>query len=358
MNHNLPKKTANRNISFDLLRILSAFAVVVLHTSTIYIERYSVESTVFRIANFYDSLSRFSIPIFVMISGAIFLSEEKTVTSKNLWKRNILRLFLIYCVWSFAYYAFQCGYYWNVSIFHKGLIGIVTGCVYASNHFWFIFMILGLYALVPFLRTWVTHASQKELNYFVLLFMVFQIARTTITTLADKSLITEISNKLTITELSFYLGYFVLGYILTRQELPQKWKTILYALVPVGAAANYLISDIMSRRAGTYHPGIYDSFGLFTCILSMAVFIFFKDRGKKWKVNGTFSRTLSSLSQDTLGIYLLHVGILDYLKVNNILFGNLSSLAGVPIISFLVFAFCALVSAILRRIPFIGRYLA
>lgn len=358
MKNILLSKTVNRNLSFDLLRILSAFAVVILHTSTVYIERYSVESTAFRVANFYDSLSRFSIPIFVMISGAIFLSKEKNVTLKGLWTRNILRLFLVYCVWSFAYYAFQCGYYWNVSIFHKGIVGVVTGCIYASNHFWFIFMILGLYALVPFLRTWVAHASQKELNYFVLLFMVFQIARTTITTLMDKSLITEISNKLTITELSFYLGYFVLGYILTERELPRKWKTILYTLIPVGIAANYLISDIMSRRAETYHPGIYDSFGFFTCTLSMAVFLFFKDRGKKWEISGTFSRVLSSLSQDTLGIYLLHVGVLDYLKTNNILFGNLSSSIGVPVISVLVFALCGLVSAILRRIPFIGRYLA
>lgn len=351
-------KISNRNISFDLLRIISALSVVVLHTCTVYIERYPVGSAVFRVANFYDSISRFGIPIFVMISGAIFLSENKTVTTKKLWTRNILRLFIIYWVWSFAYYAFQCVYYWNVSIFHNGLVGVVNGCVYAANHFWFIFMILGLYTLVPFLRTWLAHAEKKEIKYFVILFIVFQVVRVTVSILADKSLITELSNKLTITELSHYLGYFVLGHILVKYDLTKKLKTILYALVPVSVIVNYLVSDVMSLKSGAYHPGIYDSFGFFTFVISVAVFLFFKDLGPKIKSEGTFARILSGLSADTLGIYLLHVGVLDFLEANGILFGSLSSPIGVPVVSLLTFTFCGLVAALLRRIPVIGRYLA
>lgn len=347
-----------RNISFDLLRILSAFAIVVLHTSSTYMERLPIGSSGFRIANFYDSLSRFGIPVFVMISGAIFLSEEKKITVKKLWLGNILRLLIIFGVWSFAYYFYQCKYYWNISVFHKGITGVVTGCVYASNHFWFIFMIVGLYALVPLLRSFLSAAGKKELHYFMALFFLFQILRNTVTILADSSLVSELSDRFTITEFSGYLGYFVLGYLLTKWDMPQKGRTVLYAFLPVCLAGNYLSSAFFSQKMGSYHPGIYDSFGVLTFFLSCTIFIFCKNLGKKISPDGRRARFLYRLSLDTLGIYLLHVGILDYMESKNLLFGTFDAAVGVPLISVTVFVFCAAVSALLRRLPVIGRYLA
>lgn len=351
-------KILNRNISYDLLRIISALSVVMLHVSGLYIQKYPVGSMDFRIANFYDSISRFGIPIFVMISGAIFLSEEKTVTTKKLWTKNILRLFIVYLVWAFAYYAYQCIYYWNVSIFHKGILGVVTGIVYASDHFWFIFMIIGIYALVPFLRTWLSRAEKKELNYFVVLFVVFQVVRVTISILVDKSLVTQIADMVKITELSRYLGYFVLGHILAKYDVSKKLKIAIYALVPVGVVVNFIVSDVMSLRYGTYNAGIYDTFGFFTFVITVAIFIFFKGIGTKLNAGPTFTRVLGGISLDTLGIYLLHVGVLDFLGKNGILFGSLSPIVGVPVIGILTFLLCGLISALLRRIPVVGRYLA
>lgn len=348
----------NRNISLDLLRILSAFAIVVLHTSTVYIKQYPVDSVPFGIANFYDSLSRFGIPIFVMISGAIFLSEDKQITVKKIWLKNILRMLIIFCIWSFVYYFFQCKYEWNISVFYNGIVGVITGCVYASNHFWFIFMIIGLYAIVPLLRSFLKNATPKELKYFVVLFFLFQIMRNTITILIDKSLITEILDKLTIVELSGYLGYFVLGHILTKYDISKQWKRMVYASLPVCIVINYLISAFMSKKQGTYHPGIYDSFGIFTFVISVAIFLFFKELGRKIKTEGKLTKLVYNVSLDTLGIYLLHVGILNYLEKEEILFGNISALAGVPVISLTVFIFCMFVSAVLRRIKYVGRYLA
>lgn len=348
----------NRNISYDLLRIFSALSVVILHVSGLYIQKYPVGSTDFRIANFYDSVSRFGIPIFVMISGAIFLSEGKKVLTKKLWTRNILRLFIVYIVWAFAYYAYQCIFYWKVSIFHKGLLGVVTGIVYASDHFWFIFMIIGLYALIPFLRTWLAHAEKKELDYFVILFIIFQIARVTLSILADKSLISYVSELIKITELSRYLGYFVLGHVLAKYDVSKKIKIAIYTLVPIGVIINYIVSDSMSLRDGSYNAGIYDTFGFFTFVITIALFISFKNLGSKINTESTLTRVLGNLSLDTLGIYLLHVGVLDFLCKKGILFDSLSPIIGVPVIGIFTFIICGLVSALLRRIPVIGRYLA
>ena len=352
------EESKGRNIAFDLLRIIAAFSVVVLHVSGVYIDRSPVGSLDFRLSNFVNSISRFGVPIFVMISGAIFLSEEKMVTIKKLWSKNILRMFIVFGVWSFAYYVYESIFWWKFDFWRHGIVRTITGCVYASDHFWFLFMIMGLYALVPFLRTWLHHAEKKDLDYFVILFMVFQIGRTTITILLDKSLVHKIFDLVKIVELSWYLGYFVLGYILMRYGVSRKVKYVLYGLVPVGIIMNYLISDYMSLQTGMYSPGIYDSFGIFTFIHSVALFVFFKDTFSNVKISGRKERWCVNLSLDTLGIYLMHIALLDYFKNNQFIVGKIPHIPGIILLSIVCFVICGIVAAVLRRIPFVGKYLS
>ncbi len=351
------QENKQRNISLDLLRIISAFSVVVLHVSGLYIAGSQVGSPDFRLANFMNSISRFGVPVFVMISGAIFLSEDKAVSVKKLWSKSIFRMFVIFAVWSFAYYVYQSLYWWDFDFWRHGIVRTITGCVYASDHFWFIFMIMGLYALVPFLRTWVHHAGKKELDYFVILYMIFQIGRTTIITLIDKSLVEKIFSLVNIVELSWYVGYFVLGYYLIKYGISSKMKIVVYSLVPVGVIANYLISDYMSNSQGMYSAGIYDSFGVFTFIHSVALFVFFVDTFSKKKIGQKGAKLCTGVALDTLGIYLMHIGLLDYFKTKEFIIGSVSTFPGILLLSFVCFVVCGVVAAVLRRIPFIGRYL-
>ena len=351
------QENKQRNISFDLLRIIAAFSVVMLHVSGVYIEGSPVGSIDFGLANFMNSISRFGVPVFVMISGAIILSEQKQVTIKKLWTRNIFRMVVIFSIWSFAYYVYQSLYWWDFDFWKHGIVRTITGCVYASDHFWFIFMIIGLYALVPFLRTWLHHADKKELDYFVILFVVFQIGRTTITTLIDKSLIEKIFSLVKSVELSWYVGYFVIGYILVRYGISARLKIVIYSLVPVGVIANYVISDYMSKRHGAYSAGIYDSFGVFTFIHSVALFVFFVDKFSKAKIGPRCAKVCTNIALDTLGIYLMHVGLLDFFKTKQFIIGSFPTVPGILLLSFACFAISAAVAAALRRIPFIGKYL-
>lgn len=349
--------SAKHNDSFDILRIIAAFSVVVLHVSGQFIMAYPVGSTQFCISNFINSVSRFGVPIFVMISGAIFLSEEKTVTIPRIWSKNILRLLIVFLIWSFGYYVFQSLYLWHYDFWNQGLLRTFTGCIYASEHFWFLFMIMGLYALVPILRTWVHHATTRELYYFTTLFVVFQILRSTCTILLDKSLIYKLSDMMTIVELSGYLGYFVLGYLLTKRPVSTKFKLAIYCLVPVGIIANYSVSHYLSNRSGAYTPGIYDCFGIFTFIHIMALFLFVTDLVPNGISNKRVSSCLNRLALDTLGIYMMHVALLEYFVEENILFGQLHPLPGILLLSFICFFISGIVSAILRRIPFLGHYI-
>lgn len=351
------KGILTRNISFDLLRIISALSVVVLHVSAQYIMIHEVDSLFFRLSNFLNSISRFGVPIFVMLSGVLFLSKEKEISIKKIWTRYILRTFIIYAVWSFAYYVFQSLYLWKFDFWNHGIARTILGCVYASDHFWFLFMIMGLYALVPVLRTWVHNASKKDLDYFIGLFFVFQILRTTLALLIDKTAVQEFLNMVKIIELSYYLGYFILGYRILKFGIPKILKTVLYALIPVCVLANYFISDWMSVKLGAYSAGIYDSFGLFTFLQVIAIFIFFTDMFANANWNSKIATALTNLSKNTLGIYVMHVGVLTYLLHEGILNKLPHPVTGTVIISLFLFIECSVVASLLRRIPFVGRYL-
>lgn len=351
------KGILTRNVSFDLLRIISAFSVVVLHVSAQYIMISGVDSLYFRLSNFLNSISRFGVPIFVMLSGVLFLSEEKVISTGKIWTKYILRIFTLYWVWSFAYYVFQSLYMWKFDFWNHGIARTVLGCVYASDHFWFLFMIMGLYALVPILRTWVHNATKKELNYFILIFFLSQILRTTLTQLIDKTLVQEILGMFKIIELSNYLGYFIIGYYLIKYGISRKCKTILYALVPVGIIANFFISDWLSIKQGSYSAGIYDSFGLFTFLQVLAIFVFFTDVFANVIWNAKITTLFANLSKNTLGIYVMHVGALTYLVHEGILTKLPHPVTGTVIISLFLFIVCSVVASLLRRIPFVGHYL-
>jgi len=355
MNQN--STSAKHNTSFDILRIIAAFSVVVLHVSGQYIMSYPVGSDEFCMSNFINSVSRFGVPIFVMISGAIFLSAEKSVSISKIWLKNIFRLLIVFLIWSFGYYVFQSLYYWHFDFWNKGLLRTLVGCVYASEHFWFLFMIMGLYTLIPLLRTWVHNATTKELYYFVTLFVVFQILRTTFTILLDKSLIYKLSDMFTIVELSGYLGYFVLGYLLTARPVSSKIKILVYSLTPIGIIANYAVSHYLSNKNGFYTPGIYDCFGIFTFIHIIALFLFVTDLIPAEISNPKLSSYFKKLSLDTLGIYMMHVALLEYFVNEKILFGHMHPIPGILLLSIICFVISGIVSAILRRIPLIGHYI-
>lgn len=346
-----------RNVAFDVLRIISAFSIVVLHVSGVFIYENSVGSPDFRMANFINSISRFGVPVFVMISGGIFLSENKAVTVKKLWRGNILRMLCVYVFWSFGYYVYQSLYWWKFDFWRQGILRTITGIVYAADHFWFIFMIMGLYALVPFLRTWLHHAEKKELDYFVVLFMLFQIGRSTLSILIDKSLVEKIFSLVKIVELSWYLGYFVLGYILVRYGISHRLKGFIYSMVPVGIVANFLISDYMSVKQGAYNPGIYDSFGIFTFIHSVALFVFVTDFFSKKGLGEKTAKLCTGVALDTLGIYLMHIALLDFFEKNRVIIGSVPTIPGIYLLSGLCFVICGLVAALLRRIPLVGKYI-
>ena len=100
-------KTEERIRYLDVLRTAATLAVILLHLSATGYKTAPEGSAAQVICWCYNFLSRFAVPVFVMISGAIFLNPDRAVTLEKLLKRNIARLLLIFFLWSTGFALLQ-----------------------------------------------------------------------------------------------------------------------------------------------------------------------------------------------------------------------------------------------------------
>ena len=93
----------NRAYYLDVLRIIATLAVVTLHVSAQNWDTVDIHSFAWHVFNFFDSLVRWAVPVFIMISGAVFLDNDRPLSIRKLYRKNVLRLVIVYFVWATVY---------------------------------------------------------------------------------------------------------------------------------------------------------------------------------------------------------------------------------------------------------------
>ena len=91
-----------RDKSFDILRIISCIGVIYIHAASFY---YSGTTLVSKIPSLViDGFCKCFVDVYVMLSGAIFLSNP----NRNI-KKSIQRLLIIFLVWGLFYTLYSNG---------------------------------------------------------------------------------------------------------------------------------------------------------------------------------------------------------------------------------------------------------
>ena len=68
---------SKREYSFDILRVISMCMVIIIHVSNVYSRSYGIISNKsFLFSLIFNTISRISVPIFLMISGALLLERD------------------------------------------------------------------------------------------------------------------------------------------------------------------------------------------------------------------------------------------------------------------------------------------
>ena len=141
-----------RNLSLDILRILACIGVIMIHTAGSPIVHGFVVPGTFEYNGCLalDALSRWSVPIFAMLTGFFMLDSSKELSIKKLFCKYILRLFTALVFWS-AFYALTL---------HKSFYPFGS----QEGHFWYVGMCIGLYLAMPIMR--MIAANERLLSYF------------------------------------------------------------------------------------------------------------------------------------------------------------------------------------------------
>lgn len=342
----------------DRLRILATWMVIAIHVSGPLAEQLPDFNTwAWWTANWWDAASRPSVPIFVLLSGALLLPKE--YATSDFLKKRLTRVAVPALFWMGIYLFY--GFLKNGQ--PDSLLGatrrVVEGPVH--YHLWFIYLIVGLYFLYPILRPWVRQARDRDYLYLFALCAAAAWGYKILWTFWGIGL------GMYWETFSNNVGYFVLGAYLVQKPLPgeptppshhlQPWRLsrrqllwLSVGLIVVGtsitAFGTYWAS--MTYNNGKFHPYFYD---YLTPNVGMAVIGWFLLARLAWNARPLLDaeREFSNVS---FGVYLVHVLMLDWWSQCGYWFGAANPGTSIPVVVSLVAVSGFLAVKFIRVLPY------
>lgn len=320
----------NKIIAFDGLRVLAALAVVVLHTvAPLFLDLYP--SSDWNVANVYESLVRWSVPVFFMISGALFLNKRKELNIGRLFKKNIFRIFLIYIFWSLIY---------ALPFFDKGLSSsyILFRVLNGPFHFWFLKILIGLYIAVPLFRAITFNRKTEE--YFLFFAMLVGIVLPSVLPVLElfdtcyMVVLRDFCKGFDNDIVSTYSFYFVLGHYLFEYPFSAVKRRALYIIGIVSpillSGANYYGSSLL----GNPYQGFLSNSFVCTMFLAATIYVYVINCSSCMTRVGNI---LSKISKCTFGVYIVHVFVMNLLCKIGITPSVYTSFWFIPLYALIVF---------------------
>ena len=266
-------------MNIDILRIFAFVFIVMLHTLnrqyglTVWMSGYAVISI--------------GVNLFIMISGYLLLDRTETV--KEFFRKRFFSILPLFIIFNIIYI-----YFYNHSF--------ITIKKISAPHFWYIYMILGLYLLTPWLRK-VLQYAEKETFYVVVLWFLCNVLNPYMQFFKFPKI------PFSHFPITGFIGYYILGYYFKKYRY--KLEKIPFICVIGVYITGFLISVLSTKyvlvTTGNRISDFFDKNSLGTFFMSVSFFIFwikfnFKNRNK----------VIRMISDSTYFAYLIHIIILHY----------------------------------------------
>ena len=354
-------KLIQRQYHLDYLRVFASVAIILLHVTAqnmCYVELAGTEWNIYNICN---SASRWGVPVFVMMSGALFLPRE--IPTKTLYKKYISRMAIAYVVWS-AFYAIVDSI--SNLIFTEGyqisFVEIIGSFISGAVHLCFLPMIIGLYMCIPLIKQ--LTQNDKLIKYFLLLSIIFCFIKVEIELVTNNLLsgniqiifqnVNTVFKNFNMNLIVGFVAYFILGFYLNKTEISKKHRTIIYILGVAGLILTILLNFLASKNAGKSLEVFYGATTINVLLMSVAIFVWFKYNAKGTKL---LNKIIPKLSKYSFGAFLVHIFILQCLKAIGIQSTSFHPVLSVPAITIFTTVVSYLISLVLNKIPIIKKYI-
>lgn len=343
-----------RILYLDYMRVTALFSVILLHVSVIDWDKFPVNSLNWQVFNAFDGLVRFCVPVFVMISGAFFLDKDREITLKRLFSHNILRIVTAFVFWS-ALYAVICTIVEENNTIDGSVIKyFVASVIYGHYHMWFLFTIVGLYLITPFLRK--ITVDKKLTEYFIVLSVVFaNLPKILVLSPALDEVVGKILNKTNMFFVLGYAGYFVLGHYLHTYEIKREYKVTAYLMGAISSIATIVGNSYTSLKAGTAQEAFFDYLMPTVLFSSIMVFLIFKDRAASFEQEK--KKFIVSMSKLTFGMYLIHDIFIIAFKNMGLSTVIVSPIVMIPLVAIIIFLLSYVATLLINKIPILNKFI-
>lgn len=311
-----------RNVAIDLIKTLACIMVITLHVSA---EFFYTFSSQWNIVNMFDSCMRACVPLFFMCSGTLLLKKDEPIGA--FYKKRLLRIVPPLFFWAFCY-LFWYGYLEGDLSFPGVLRQILYGTTIKNFHLWFLYAVLGLYLVCPFLRKIYAASTDKEMACLVGLWFLIASGMPLLETLSG---IPNFLNSFNTFYFTGFIGYFALGIcLLERVETSGMRRAGALAVYLISNALIYFFTYKLSFVQGKPTELFYSY--LSPVVIVNAVALFFLLIHVRVK-NSFLARMISMTAQYSYGIYCVHIFVLRSLHLS----ADMDMRIYIPVKSILVF---------------------
>jgi surface polysaccharide O-acyltransferase-like enzyme len=335
----------------DMLRALAIYLVIVVHSSGPIVLKSSMDifNNFAYIISF--TLAKTCVPVFIMLSGSLLLKKQENY--RKFFGKRIKKVLFPWIIWTFIYM------FWNYNIHHYHPQTISQWKYFFELTFlselWFLPLIFSLYLITPLLRIIIPNLKKIDGIFLILLWFAWVSIIPFIH--ASPAFPTPQEGGLLASAI-YYSGYFFLGYFLTLRKNIKSKMAMPLGIIFFGIILTFI--ELFSSK----HIDSNLVFNYFTpsiVITSIGIFILihniYNHTYEFLNINSKLKQLIVSISNASLGIYIVHGLIMEickpYLK-NYILFSfNSFPLLTIYVYAFLIFTFSFLSVIILKNIPIV-----
>lgn len=328
-----------RVVWVDVLKAVAAFAVVMTHVASIPWQALEYQGDGWLATSFYETATRFAVPVFFAISGFFLLNPKRNITIGKLYKRYLPRAFAATAAASILFVLLQQALH--------GWLGwrqVLSGAVDGPYFIWYMWTLMTLYVITPLLMP--IASNEKLLNYALVVLFCLGFGKYTCLALAPDSIASLAFSNLTLVPIEveslfcYLLGAWIASHALTRRGGG--------AVIMVG-----FLAFVLSLYLNSWHSGADLYYvardNVLIVVFSIGVLVLFAGR----KFNRRLSRIALFLSSYALWIYLVHPFVRELFEslpmfspMKQWLLDN--TLVGIPVVTTLVYLFTLLLSVTLK----------
>ena len=391
--NNTIANAGKREIWIDWMRVAACFMVILVHsTEPFYLG--GEGSLILNQADafwssFFDSFVRACVPLFVVASS--YLQFPLHYSAGEFFRRRTVRVLIPFVVWLLVY-----AFVWGEPA--SNLKNLLLNFNYSAGHLWFVYMLIGVYLIMPLLSPWAEKVGKKELQVYLGIWLfttfiplirdwvsseplAFAYGPTGIPRQALYPLWGEASwnGYGLFYYMSGFIGYLLLGLYFRKFVGELSWSKTLGIAIPAWLGGFAITFGGFLRRVyetsggnfpaeGIINDAVYwettwcnDTIGV--ALMTVAWILLFR----KIKNEGCFyKKVLLPVSKASYGVYLSHILLLVPIggAVREWLGSGDEGLLGfwttpVEIVLSAVLAFVAVsaLSVLIQKIPKIGKYI-